>query len=127
MLAGEAHGLPRLTPNWDKLGFPVEALGYAVAREAAPLAAVYLLGTRSDDDEPSITVLSPASAFVALSANTSVNYLLDDAMRREEFHQLARLVERTPVYRLVAPSDPARIGDVAIAVTRHVARVRITR
>ena len=117
-LIGDHQRLPLLTPNWDKRAFPVEALGYSLARDPAPLAGVCILGDREETvDAPSIELLRPAQALIALMPHTSANYLLDENMRATEFAQLTRLVESTPVHRVVPHTDPLRLPELV----KHVA------
>jgi len=111
MLIGEGHALRPLTPTWDKRAFPLEALGYAVARAPAPLGALFLIADRTaDDTAPRVEPLRAAAAFVPLVANTAATYLLTPEMRAEEFAALSRLLACTPAFRLVPHTDPARLG-----------------
>lgn len=117
MLIGEGHALPTLTPTWDKRAFPLDALGYAVARAPAPLGALFLIADRTTDDAaPRVEPLRAADAFVPLVANTAANYLLTPEMRAEEFALLSRLLARTPVFRLVPHADPARLSRLVEVV-----------
>ena len=123
-LIGDFQRLPLLTPNWDKQAFPVEALGYSLARNPTPLAGVCILGDReATADAPRIERLRRAEALIALMPHTSANYLLDEKMRATEFTQLTRLVECTPIYRLVPHADPLRLYEL---VTRVAALGHIT-
>ena len=116
-LIGDPQRLPLLTPNWDKRAFPVEALGYVLARNPTPLAGVCILGDREDTaDAPRISRLRPAEALIALMPHTSANYLLDENMRATEFAQLTQLVESTSVYRVVPHSDPMRLPELVTRV-----------
>ncbi len=120
-VVGEGHALPWLTPSWDKRAFQLEALGYAVARSPAPLASLFLVAEREDDARaPRVEPVRAADAFVPLVAHTSANYLLSPEMRAEEFALLARLLARTPVYRLVPHADPARLPGLVSCVMETV-------
>lgn len=112
-LIGDHQRLPLLTPNWDKRAFPVEALGYLLARYPTPLGGVCILGDREETaDAPRVARLRPGEALIALMPHTSANYLLHEEMRATEFAQLTQLVESTPVYRLVPHSDPLRLPEL---------------
>jgi hypothetical protein len=119
LLTGDHSRLPLLTPNWEKRAFLITDLGYAVARDPAPLAAVCILDNRQNiDAAPFVEALHPARALLALTPHTSVNYLLDERMRATEFTQLNQLVQGMPVYRVVPHTDPARLAAlVALAAT----------
>ena len=124
-LIGEHLRLPLLTPNWDKRAFPVEALGFSLARNPTPLAGVCILGDREESsDAPRIELLRPAEALIALMPHTSANYLLDETMRATEFAQLTRLVGSTPVYRVVPHADPLRLTEL---VQRAAALANVTK
>ena len=117
MLVGEGHGLPLLTPNWDKHAFPLEALGYEVARSPVPLGWIFLIADReTGDTAPRTEPVRAADAFVPLVAKTAANYLLSPEMRAEEFALLARVLARTPVLRLVPHADPARLVQLVARV-----------
>ena len=112
-LVGDHQRLPLLTPNWDKRAFPVEALGFLLARDPTPLAGVFILGDREDAaDAPRMELLRSAEALIALLPHTSVNYLLDEPLRATEFAQLTQLVGSTPVYRVVPHRDPLRLPEL---------------
>jgi hypothetical protein len=84
MLYGTPDALPRLTPTWDKRALTLTAHG-AFQQQPLPLRAVYLLGEQGDQPQPSIEDVSGAERLRFLLANSYVGYLLDRAMRRQEF------------------------------------------
>lgn len=118
-LFGANHGLPRLTPGWDKLALPLAERGLQFVRGEAPLTAVFVM---DEGDRPAIESLTPTDAVIALVANTSVNYMLDGPRRRTELAQLGDLVHAVPVRRLRVPRDYARLGDVVSLVADAVRR-----
>lgn len=111
LLVGDASRLPRITPNWDKRAFAVATHGAGLAAEAAPLGAVFLLAPRRRGDAPRIERVEGAATFVALVKETSVNYMLDAAMRAEEFRLLSRLMAHVPMFRATPDDDPARLDE----------------
>jgi hypothetical protein len=116
-LVGDENRLPLLTPNWEKRAFTPAALGGATASTAAPLGGVFLMQPRADDPSaPRVEPVSPTDAFLFLTASTSANYLLDGAMRADEFVHLSALVAEVPVFRLVPHSDPARLSELTRVV-----------
>src|SRR5712664_60268 len=83
---GPDDTLPRITPTWDKRYLGLGQNGCSFAAEPLPLRAVYILGTREATLAlPVIEEVAGSEAFMALVANTYVNYLLDRDMRRQEF------------------------------------------
>lgn len=120
-LIGDRHGLPLLTPNWGKHAFPVEALGYSIVREPAPLGWIFLIEERSTSTSaPKVTQLRAVDAFVPIVANTAANYLLSPEQRVEEFGAVAALLGQIPVFRLTPHAEPQRMADLITAIERCV-------
>jgi len=69
-----------------------------------------VLAERSPDPEPRIEGLQGRESLLTLLANTYVGYLLDAAMRGQEFESLGRLVATVPVRRVVPSADPTHIA-----------------
>jgi hypothetical protein len=121
-LYGDTVPLPRLAPLgginnwWDKRYVELD-IDRQFHRTPLPLAAVYVLGERStDDDRPRIECLPPKDAFMTLAEGTYVNYALDESMRAKEFRALGQLVRTTPI-RLVNPHDhPTRLLDLCSSI-----------
>ena len=111
MLYGEPDALPRLTPTWDKRGLLLSERR-AFQRHSLPLGAVYVLDEIPVGAEPVVDDLSGSACLLALLANTYVGYLLDRAMRHQEFEGLSRLASTTPVRRLTRPV--ASVSPVAV-------------
>lgn len=127
VLFGSPDALPRLLPDWEKRYFDVARVD-SFCPVPAPLAAVYVLGDRSPDPKaPWIADIAQREKVWALAANTYANYLLDSAMRAQEFQSLGRLANTVPVRRITPHSDPSRVaalcelirGDVAAVGPRH--------
>jgi hypothetical protein len=116
LLYGAVDALPRLTPTWDKRALDLTQNGGRFQQQPLPLAAIYVLGERAPDPEPRIEGLRGRESLLTLLANTYVGYLLDAAMRGQEFESLGRLVSSVPV-RLVVPSaDPARVSRLCARI-----------
>jgi hypothetical protein len=110
-LLGAPDALPRLTPTWEKCYLALDGTRAKFEAEHRPLGAVYLFGERSDaDTAPRIEEMSPREALLGLVQNTYMNWILDRAHRAEEFDVLTRMMAYVPVRRVVAHSDPAKIG-----------------
>jgi hypothetical protein len=114
-LCGAVGALPAITPNWEKryLPLPAPAQFHSVS---APLAAIYILGSRGSQPRPEIRQLKGVEALVALASNTYTPYLLDSAMRAREFEVLRRLVAQVPVRQVQPPDDLAGIGGLCDAL-----------
>jgi hypothetical protein len=116
-LFGAKDALPRITPTWDKRYLPLGQDGHHFAASPLPLGAIYILdGRDSALTAPFIEEISGKEAFMALVANTYVNYLLDHNMRRTEFDVLSRMVSEIPVRRVRAPAGPSAIFDLCEAI-----------
>jgi hypothetical protein len=108
ILFGSSEALPRLTPTWEKCYFDLMPSN-AFQRQPVPLAAIYFLGKRSQE-EPSITPIVPSEAFMTLLASTNANYLLTKDMRAKEFSVLSRLVADIPLRQVQPSTDPTRLA-----------------
>lgn len=121
-LYGSTDALPLLTPGWGKHYLSLTEEGYRFQQEALPLAAVYLLGDRTDAPEaPIIRPVRKQEAVIDLLANAYAGYFLDKAMRAQEFKFITRLADAVPV-RLVAPgSDLGRLSELCSVIAGDLA------
>ncbi|HEX9820487.1 MAG TPA: serine/threonine protein kinase [Methylomirabilota bacterium] len=120
-LYGTPDALPRLTPTWDKRFLDLSELAGRHRPQPLPLAAVYLLTAR--DPAPTLPCMERVSgveSLMALVANTSANYLLDDTMRGQEFQCLSQMVSAVPVRRLVRDDNPALVPTLCDMIVRDV-------
>ena len=116
--------LPRITPTWDKRYMPLGQNGHHFASGPLPLGAIYILDRRDTAlTSPAVEEVSGEEAFMALVANTYVNYLLDQDMRRTEFDVLGRVVSETPIRRVRPPAEPSAIFDLCEAIAADAKRV----
>lgn len=83
------------------------------AREAVPLAAIYMMEPRQRQiSKPLIHRLPPRDGYVQLVANRSLSPLsLPMPKRAAELQALAQLATHVPVKRLTLPDDLARLGE----------------
>lgn len=126
-LFGSEDALPRITPTWDKRYLPLGENGHRFASNPLPLGAIYILdGRDSSLSAPVIEEVSGKEAFMTLVANTYVNYLLDQNMRRTEFDVLSRLISGIPVRRVRAPEEPSAIFALCEALADDARRVMAT-
>ena len=120
-LFGSPEALPRLMPDWEKRYLELTGSN-AFCPETTPLTAVYILEERCcSPGAPRITEVPPREKIWALAANTYANYLLDSAMRAQEFQSLGRLVNTVPVRRITPHSDPSRVAALCELIRRDVA------
>lgn len=125
-LFGPGEELPRITPTWGKKYLSLDRGGYCFQPKPLPLSAVYLLDVREDAPEASILEeLTPTDAFLALVANTYLNYLLDADMRSHEFEMLGRVAKIVPVRRACPARDPSKVFELCNAIAADVKRLRI--
>jgi hypothetical protein len=109
-LYGSRSALPPLTPNWDKCYLDLTQQSGQFENEPRPLAAIYLLGERSDDPRaPFVEPLDRAEGLISLIANTYGTKLLDRHMRAREFELLSRVLAHVPLRRVTPHTDPDRI------------------
>lgn len=99
-LYGFVDALPRITPTWDKRYVDLTENGYRFQASPLPLAAIYVLKSRSvDSAAPRIESLRGNDALFALARNTYVNYLMDKTAHGREFETLSRVIASVPVRR----------------------------
>ena len=112
MLYGSPDALPQLVHDWEKRQLALGENGTRFEVRTLPLKAIYILGARRPDTDPSVTDVADREALLTLVANTYATNLIDRTMRGEEFDLLSRLISSVLV-RTVHPSDdPSRIGDL---------------
>ena len=110
-LFGSPDALPLLTPNWDKRYLDLTGEDHRFQADALPLAAIYLLGDRSEDAAaPWVEAVAPKVGMLELVANAYTSYLKDKAARVQEFELLRRVVAEVPLRRAI-PSDD--LGQVS--------------
>jgi hypothetical protein len=116
-LFGSEDALPKITPTWDKRYLALDQDGFRFESRELPLSVIYVL--RSGETGGStcrLGPISPSPAFIALVANTYLNYLLDKNMRSVEFHGLGRLVNSVPVRSVDLPDGASRPGELSEAI-----------
>jgi len=123
-LFGSEEALPHITPTWEKRYLPLGKDGHRFASSPLPLGAIYILDNREAAlAAPVVEELFGEQAFMALAANTYVNYLLDHDMRRTEFDVLGRVVSKIPIRRVRPPAEPSTIFKLCEAVAADAKRV----
>jgi hypothetical protein len=121
---GAPEALPLITPNWDKRFLPLEDGQHAFERKARPLAAVYILAGRIEEQPPlAVSGLRTPDALLALIANTYANYILDARVRAPEFAFLGRVAGRVPVRRIAVPEGAGRIAELCDAILDDFSRI----
>ena len=123
-LYGTAATLPKLTPTWDKRYLDLTQDKYEFQPHPLPLAAIYLLAERSDDDAaPFAQDLTGAEALMSLVANTYATYLMDRQMRAREFELLPRLRNLIPIRRVTPHANPVRIDRLCRIILENFATI----
>ena len=126
-LFGSGDALPRITPTWDKRYLPLGKNGHHFASTPLPLGAIYILDRRDETlAAPVIGEVLCKDAFMALVANTYVNYLLDKNMRRTEFDVLSRLVSQVPIRKVCVPTERSTIFSLCEGIAADAKRVMVS-
>lgn len=115
LLYGNAQALPRWVPEhptWDKQYLDLRQTNLNFAASPAPLSQIFCLGARSDGDSYK-HLLTAQAAWHSIITNTSVNYLLDRQLRRQEFEILGRLVTQIPCYQLHVTREAHQFSQLA--------------
>jgi hypothetical protein len=121
-----AETLPLILEGWEKRFLAVDGSRAQFAPNAAPLAAIFLLGDRSNDPgTPSIEPISQKDAVLGLVQNTYMNWLLDKAQRAAEFDLLSRLASTVKCFRVVPSADPSRLRALAEMIESHTMSLEI--
>jgi hypothetical protein len=92
------------------------------ARDAVPLATIYLIEFEEDLERPLVEAVGPAEALPVLSANTFAQRVLDRARRVQEFDTLAHVLAAVPVRRLARARDLTQLGAVRALILDDIAR-----
>ncbi len=109
--------LPRLAPGREKRHLDLLEKGYSFQQQSVALAAVYLFGSRTDDEAaPYVESVSVQEAVVALLANKYTKYLLDKEMSAEDFSTVTQLVAQIPLRRLVPHKEIERLPQLCACI-----------
>ena len=116
-LFGTGDALPLLMPTWDKRYLDLKTDGHRFQHQPLPLAALYILGERTDDPRaPSVEELPAGSRIITLVANSYAARYLDNVMRGRELEVLGRVASGVPL-RLVRPhADIANLSGLCDAI-----------
>lgn len=112
-IAGLPDDLPALTANWEKCYLDLSTPPYTFHDKQIPIQAIYILDWGDKTcTVPSLRPVQPASAVPLLASNTYRNELLNNAMRREEFQFLCRLVTLIPVKTILMTDSLNEISSL---------------
>ena len=94
----------------DKLCLDLRPGAYRFEAEPKPLAAIYVLKTRKDDETaPYLEPTEPHRALLELLANTLGRSLIDAECRARNFSFLARLARAVPLRKMIPHCNPGRL------------------
>jgi len=113
-----------LMPEWDKRWLNLTVPGYRFQSQPLPLGAIYILGDRQDDAGPRVEEVSGADRLMLLIANNYGSAILDKERRAREFEALGRLLDRTPVRRIIPRAGPAYLPQLCEAILADFAALR---
>jgi hypothetical protein len=123
-LFGTTGALPLLTPDWEKRFLPLDGDTAKFKADGCPIGAIYMLSSRSEaPDAPQVENLTTREALFELVKNTYMNWLLERRHRAAEFDVLSKLVMQIPVRRILAHSDPTRIGALCELIASDAGRL----
>lgn len=126
-LFGFEDALPPITPTWDKRYLRLDEDGEdscRFAKQPLPLRAIYFLDAREASlSDPVIEQVAGREAFMALVANTYLNYLLDRHMRSREFDVLARVAASIPMRRVRYSANPSALASLCETIVADAARL----
>ena len=118
---GAAERLPEFLPWENKRLVSLDRCPGKYQDEPVPLAAVYLLASRSDDPAaPLIEPLDHVGGLLDLLINGFVSSALDSEHRGREFQLQAEVARSAAVRRLVPSSDPRKLGQLCELVMNDV-------
>ena len=126
MLFGSPEALPHFSKGWEKHRMSLGDQQTRFESRAVPLGAVYFLGERRAEAAPSIEMVRPQAALLALVADTFANKILDRERRALEFELLGRVVTHVPVRRVFPHSDPSRVRDLCRVIREDFASLKKT-
>lgn len=115
-LFGRPDALPLLTPNWNKRFLPLDKPALFQS-EPLPLAAVYVLGTRAQEEARAlIEDTTSRETLMAFIANTYTSYFADKAMSAQEFRLAGRLARALPARRITPRPDIGSLPALCAAI-----------
>lgn len=109
-LFGAPDALPLLTPNWDKRYLDLTGEDHRFQADALPLAAIYILGDRSEDTAARVEAIPTNVGMIELVANAYTPHMKDKAARAQEFELLRHVVTKVPLRRAIPSADFARVS-----------------
>jgi hypothetical protein len=121
-LFGSEDALPLVTPTWDKRYLPLDEGCYRFERKALPLGAIYVLDNCEAGSGVPLAEVGGSETFMTLVANTYLNYLLDEKMRRRDFDFLGRLFARVPVRHIRPTADLGGVFGFCEAISQDAKR-----
>ena len=123
-LLSSRDALPVIVRGWEKRFLPLGGSRAHFAANSAPLAAIFLIASRSDDNAaPRFEPISQREALLQLVQNTYMNWYLDRRQRADEFESLARLIVSVECFRLIPSADPARLPALADIIEMQTSRL----
>jgi hypothetical protein len=116
-LGEDPEGLPRIAEQYRKRRRPLST-GFS-EEETVPVRRLYVL---AGGEEPSVTPLTAADAFVQLTVHSyGIRWFLREA-NAGQFRERARLAQVVPALRLHRSADLDRLPELVDLVERDVRR-----
>jgi hypothetical protein len=122
-LFSSRDALPLMVAGWEKRFLSLDGSRAQFASSSAPLAAIFFLAERSNQDAaPSVELISQREALLLLVRNTYMNWYLDRRQRAEEFDVLSRLVSSIDCFQVIPSNDPLRLPMLAELIENRASR-----
>jgi hypothetical protein len=105
--------IPGFASTWDKGRLSLHDHDLEFQESALPLAAILLLGDRTNDPAAPFPETVPSrESLIELIANSYGTKLLEKEMRVREFELLGELAAKVPIFRLRPSTDRDRLGTL---------------
>lgn len=105
--------LPHLSSNWEKRYLDLGDKNLPFLAGAIPIRCIYIFDwSKAGIEIPEILPVRPAEAIPLLAALSYGNKLLDDEMKRIEFHFLADVAENVAVKTISPVDEQERISEL---------------
>ena len=123
-LFSSREALPLIVEGWEKRFLALDNASASFASSGCPLAAIFLLaGRRDEDSAPRLEPLPQRDAVLQLVQNAYVNWLLSGEQRAADFDVLTSLMSSVECFRVIPSADPARLPELAALIEAQSLRV----
>lgn len=123
-LFSSREALPLIVKGWEKRFLELDNARANFASSSSPLAAIFLLAGRGDEDSaPRLEPLPQRDAVLQLVQNTYVSWFLSSEQRGADFNVLTSLMSSVECFRVIPSADPAHLPALAALIEEQSLRV----